>query len=29
MPSNASDASQDAPGRPAQKIKIQVSLHAS
>jgi hypothetical protein len=29
MPSNASDASQEAPGRPAQRIKIQVSLQAS
>jgi hypothetical protein len=29
MPSSASDASLEAPGRPAQNIKIQVSLHVS
>jgi hypothetical protein len=29
MPSNASDAILEAPGRPAQKIKTQVSLQVS
>jgi hypothetical protein len=29
IPSNASDTSLEAPGRPAQKIKIQVSLQVS